>query len=505
MRVAGEPGSSRGRRSSVRAAALAVMVLATACGPTSPSGLDRFYAQRLSWTPCDSYECASLVVPIDYGRPDGATARLAVLRQPATQPSRRIGSLVINPGGPGFSGTDAAADTAENVGDSEVARRFDIVGFDPRGVGESTPAIRCLTPAERDAERQADARSDNSPAGVERQEAHARDFAAKCAQRSGVDLLANAGTRDVVRDMDILRAALGDEKLTYAGFSYGTRLGYSYAESFPARVRALVLDGALDPDENPLDRWVAQGAGFQQAFDAFARWCTGQPRCPLGTATTDTFRALVLPLIHHPVPLADGRRLSYGDAITGTVKALYNPGDWPNLRQGLTELTEGRARSLMTLADRYEGRDPDGGYDEKKDAFTAIGCVDDVPVTDPAVQRDADRRYRAAAPFRDDGNGPDPARDPCAFWPAPPSSEPHRPHAPGLPPVLVVAVTGDPATPHQAGVKLAAALDARLLTVRGTQHTVALDGIPCVDDIVGRYLVDLTLPAPDTTCATPGH
>jgi len=474
----------------------------TAVGPVPSPALEKFYAQRLAWTPCAPYECTYLSVPIDYSRPKGSTARLAVLRQRATQPDRRIGSLVINPGGPGGSGTDAAAGVAAAVLNTPVGQRFDIVGFDPRGVGASEPAIKCLTPGERDADRR-DVRTDNSPAGVARQEDLSQDYAAKCAQRSGADLLANVGTRDVVRDIDVLRSALGDEKLTYLGYSYGTRLGYSYAEAFPGNVRALVLDGVVDPDQKVIDRSVAQAAGFQGAFNAFAAWCAQRQQCPLGAdpqAATDAFKKLVLPTIDKPVPLLGGRELSYSDAMTGTVHALYSPHLWEKLRLGLVELADGHGDGLMRLADQYERRRADGSYEYMMDAFTAISCVDDRPVTDPSVLAEADRRFRAAAPFRDDGQGADPARDPCAFWPVPNTSEPHKPHVTGLPQVMVVSVTGDPATPYQAGVNLATALNARLLSVRGTQHTVALQGTACVDEVVGSYLTDLTLPPEGTQC-----
>ncbi|MDT7621473.1 MAG: hypothetical protein QOF99_2374 [Pseudonocardiales bacterium] len=490
----------------------------TTVGPT-PAGADlqKFYGQKLTWGPCAQYapsqddaqtfadpklDCSYLQVPLDYSQRAGKTAQIAVLRQKASQPAQKIGSLVINPGGPGASGTEAAAGVAKQVQGGALAARFDIVGFDPRGVGASKPAIECFTPPERDADR-LDVEVDSSPAGVARIEGKNKDYDAKCEQRSGKDLLANAGTRDVVKDMDILRQALGDQKLTYLGYSYGTRLGYSYAEAFPQNVRALVLDGALDPDQNLIDRSVAQAAGFQQAFDAFSVWCAKQPQCALGRdpkAATDNFKKLVLPTIDHPVPLSDGRKMSYNDAMTGAIQALYTPQLWDPLSRGLTELSQGQGRILMLLADIYNGREQDGSYQFTLDAFTSIGCVDDKPVTDPAVVLEADKRSRAAAPFRDDGHGPNPARDPCAFWPVPNTSEPHMPHVVGLPQVMVISVTGDPATPFQAGVNLAKALNARLLTVQGNQHTVALQGTQCVDDIVTKYFTDLTLPPDNSHC-----
>lgn len=450
------------------------------------------------------FDCAYLQVPLDYGRPDGGVAKIAVLRQKASDPGRRIGSLVVNPGGPGASGTSAAISVSQQIGDSGLAQRFDLVGFDPRGVGSSQPAIKCYTPAERDADR-LDVEVDTSPAGVARIEGKEKDYDAKCAQRSGGDqVLANMGTRDAAKDMDILRAALGDPKLTYLGYSYGTDLGTAYAQDFPGNVRALVLDGAVDPAQNEIDRQLAQAASFQHAFDAFGAWCASQPGCALGTnpaEATRNYRNLVLPLIEHPAPLSDGRKMSYTDAVTGTVQALYSTQLWPKLELGLNELADGQAGTLMELADDYYGRQPDGSYSYELDAFAAINCEDQAHITDPAVALQISKRDIAAAPFEDDGHGPSAARDECAFWPTPNTSSPHVPQAPGLPQVLVISVTGDPATPYQAGVNLAKDLNARLLTVQGTQHTVALQGHDCVDGIVTRYLSDLTLPPTGARCS----
>jgi pimeloyl-ACP methyl ester carboxylesterase len=476
--------------------------------------LQKFYAQKLAWKGCASFalsdedrasfanpkfDCAYLEVPIDYSQSGGKTAQIAVLRQKATQPAQRIGSLLINPGGPGASGIEAATGVAKEL-TPQLAARFDLIGFDPRGVGSSKPALQCFTPPERDADR-LEVLLDNSPAGIAVQEGKSKDYAAKCEQRSTKELLANVGTRDVVKDMDILRQALGDQKLTYLGYSYGTRIGSSYAEAFPNNVRALILDGALDPDQNLIDRSVAQAEGFQKAFDAYAASCTKQPDCPLGNDPKNAnaaFRKLVNPLETKPITLASGRKLSYNDAMTGVIQALYSDQLWEPLTRSLSELATGQGgRILMLLADIYEGRHQDGSYEFTLDAFAAIGCVDDKPVTDPAVLLEADKRARQVAPFRDDGHGPDPARDPCAFWPVPNTGEPHNPQVPGLPKVLVISGTNDPATPYQAGVNLAKALGAGLLTAEANQHTVALQGNQCVDDYVTKYLIDPKVLPPD--------
>lgn len=506
-------------------AGIAVSVLVAGCAgndpadpvveavPTSapgavPAGLESFYTQPVDWGSCADFEtdgplasrleCAYVTVPVDYENPAGATAQIAISRSAAT--GDRIGSLLVNPGGPGASGL-ALATTADGT---ELADRFDVIGFDPRGVGASTPQIRCLTDGEFDADR-ADPKVDMSPAGIARTESVNADYAANCAERSGSDFLAHVGTREVVRDMDVIRSVLGDAQLSYLGFSYGTRLGSTYAETFPDNVRAMVLDGAIDPEQDPVQETVLQAAGFQQAFDDFAADCTAKASCPLGSdpgQAVARFRQLVDPLIDRPAATTDPRGLGYQDAITGVQQALYSPQLWGALRSGLSALEQGRGDSLLMLADTYQGRGDDGTYTNINDAFNAIRCVDDPPVTDRAVAAAGDEAYRRAAPFLDDGRGTGAAPlDACAFWTVPPTATPHTVEAPGLPRTVVVSTTQDPATPYQAGVDLAKQLGAALITYRGTQHTVALNGVSCVDDAVVAYLTDLTDPGADLTCS----
>lgn len=490
-------------------------------GPV-PAGLDAFYGQALTWGDCAPFgttdldrqqiaatpgvQCTRLRVPLDYAKPTGEVITLGVLRKRAGSPDRRIGSLVINPGGPGAAGMATAARKSTEAKDTDLPQRFDFVGFDPRGVGASEPTVRCLTGAERDAERADDDELDTSPAGVAKVEADQKDYAAKCAQRTGkgAALLANIGTRDVVRDLDVLRSALGDAKLTYLGYSYGTRIGSGYAEAFPGNVRALVLDGALDPTQDVVEELVAQGEGFQQAFDEFVDWCVRRQDCALGQdrgGALRNFQDLVRPLGENPIEVGDGRRLSYSDTTTGVIQALYSQSLWETLNSGLTELKRHRAATLMALADSYLERGPGGEYATTQDAFTAIRCVDDPRVTDKAVVLEAQRRYKQAAPFLDDGKPPTDALDACAFWPVPNTSQPHLPNVKGLPPVLVISTTGDPATPYQAGVNLARALGGALLTLEATQHTAFLQGNACIDDAGARYLTDQQIPPDGTRCS----
>jgi len=470
--------------------------------------------QPVSWGPCRpagggggeampipaGAQCGKIAVPVNYDEPDGGQASLALIRFPAT--GEKIGSLIINPGGPGESGVEAAASLIEGL-PPQVRQRFDLVGFDPRGVGSSTPALWCNSDADNDRLR-ADPMVDYSPEGVERIEGETKAFVQRCVDKMGEDFLANVGTASVAKDLDTLRAALGDEKLNYLGYSYGTRIGAEYAEVYPDKVRAMILDGAVDPNADPIQSDIDQAEAFQEAFNDFATDCAKDSDCPLGTdpaKSVDVYRDLVDPLVDTPMKTKDPRGLSYGDAIIGTIMALYSPNLWQYLAKGLTEMTKGSGDTMLALADMYMRRDPQGRYTNATDARISVNCVDQPPITDRAKVVEEDRRLREVAPFMSYGEftGYAPLST-CAFWPVPPTSEPHAVSAPGLPPVLVISSTGDPATPYQAGVDLAKQLGGGLLTFNGTQHTVAFQGEQCVDDYAAAYLVDLKLPPAGTSC-----
>jgi len=490
---------------------LALLLLPTAACSTPDAGAPAAQKSQtgapIEWGACHQpgdlpkgAQCGSLAVPVDYSKPDGAIAQIALIRFPAT--GQRIGSLVMNPGGPGQSGVDGAATALESL-PAGLHERFDLVGFDPRGVGASTPAVRCNTDAENDADR-ADPYVDFSPAGIARIEDIEKQYVQRCVDKMGTEFLANVGTVNVAEDLDRIRAALGDDKLNYLGYGYGTLIGSAYAEAFPDRVRAMILDGAIDPTADPIESEVEQSASFQQSFNDYAADCTTKPDCPLGTdpaKAVDVYHSLVDPLVAKPAPTKDPRGLSYRDAVTGTIQALYSPSTWKDLTEGLRELTGGHGDSLLALADSYNERDENGHYINSTDAFVAIHCVDDPAVTDRAKVAEQNRRDREVAPFMNYGQftGGAPLYV-CAFWPVPPTSTPHRPSVTGLPPVLVVSTTGDPASPYQAGVALAKALGGSLLTFDGTQHTVVFQGNACVDGYAEKYLIDLTLPPPDARC-----
>jgi len=494
-------------------------LLATSAGCSTVVGGTAIVAeprvgQPVSWGPCHSSggggdalpipasaQCGKIAVPVNYDDPDKAQTTLALIRFPATG-QNRIGSLFINPGGPGESGIEAAASLVEGLPQT-VRQRFDLVGFDPRGVGASTPALWCNSDEDNDRLR-ADPQVDYSPAGIEHIEKTTKEFIARCIDKMGNDFLANVGTASVAKDLDALRIAVGDDKLNYLGYSYGTRIGAAYAEAYPDKVRAMILDGAVDPNADPIQADIDQAEAFQKAFNDYAADCAKDANCPLGTdpaKSVAVYRSLVDPLVQKPLKTRDPRGLGYSDAIVGTVMALYSPNLWKHLTQGLTEMTRGRGDTMLALADMYMRRDPQGHYTNATDARVAINCVDQPAVTDRDKVIEEDRKLREVAPFMSYGEftGHAPLST-CAFWPVPPTGNPHTASAPGLPPVLVISTTGDPATPYQAGVDLAKQLGGSLLTFKGTQHTVAFQGEQCVDDFVAAYLVDLKLPPKGATC-----
>ncbi|MCZ4520483.1 alpha/beta hydrolase [Rhodococcus ruber] len=505
-------------------AAVAVMALLASCsqntapedGEPDAGSLDTFYSQQLNFVDCAppaanlpsgetdasqmEYQCARMDVPLDYMNPAGETAEIALSRIPARS-ADPIGSIVLNPGGPGFSGTEFAATTAGAWAQSDVTDRFDLVGFDPRGVGASTPAVNCFD----DDERETDAISAAiSVLPHAMSEDSTREFYENCAAGSGGEnALAHLGTRDVARDMDVMRAALGDDELTYAGASYGTRLGAVYAEMFPENVRALVLDGGMDPLAGTKERRIQQAGGMQRAFDELAKFCATQTDCALGpdpAQATEVFHSLVRPLVDAPLPAADGRELTFTKAIGGVVLGLYSQEAWQPVVMSLAQLRDGRGDSLIALSDIYQDRSADGTYANTLEATGAINCIDEERHS-PAEEAALIRAAFDANPFVDSGRSVEGVRDTCEQWPVEPTlGYPYATEIEGLPDTLTVSVTGDALTPHQGAVNLADALGGSLVTVEGEQHGSIIAGNACVDEIVADYLIDLATPSYDSRC-----
>ncbi|TKD03777.1 alpha/beta hydrolase [Polyangium fumosum] len=453
----------------------------------------------ISWEDCGGgFECATFSVPVNHDAPDGRTFSLPLVRRPAAVPSSRIGSLLVNPGGPGGSGVGWAR-AAQIILPQALKDRFDLVGFDPRGQAGSTPTIDCVddlgpligldpTPDD-DAERAA------LLAGADA-------FAAACKARSG-DLLSFVGTNHIARDMDLLREALGDEKLTYIGFSYGTFLGAVYAEAFPERVRALVLDGAIDPTVSGDAFIKGQALGFEGELEAFLADCAAKTSCAFHSggdpwAAYDAVKAAVeaSPL---PAPPGGTRTLGPGELLYGVSQPLYNKSQWKFLAQALALAAAGDGSGLLEFSDAYVARSADGTYGTSFEVYYGVTSVDLAFPADPQVYQALTTELQVKAPRI--GIYLPATALPSARW----AFSAWRSNAPisadGAPPILVVGSTGDPATPYPWAVSLAAQLSSGvLLTREGPGHVSFLRGNTCIDQATTDYLVDLKVPPQGTTC-----
>ena len=496
------------RLARLAAAAAALVTLgATACSstpqPQPPRTIATYYDQHLAWHACDNgFQCASLQVPFSYQDPNGRRFTLPVIKLPASGPGSRIGALVINPGGPGGSGVEYAQGARSEFPQAVLAR-FDIVGFDPRGTSGSQPALHCTTGPELDQYLQTDDMPDTA-AQLATLVAASRQYAQRCAQRSGA-LLPYVGTPNAARDLDVLRAALGERQLTYLGKSYGTFLGAEYAQLFPSRVRALVLDGAVDPATSGLSDDQTQAEGFETAFRSFAAWCLAAASCPLQpaknvNAAVAKTEALITGANTRPLAsqlrddqIADGAML-----VTGIAAALYSKDTWNDLKIALTSAFSGDGTELLELANFLLERNPNGTYANLADADTSISCLDrPYPQAVSQYQAAASTAARAAPLF---GASIVWGSLTCADWPVPSYPLP-KIRAAGAKPILVVGTLRDPATPYRQAQALAADLASGvLLGWNGDGHTAYGEGSSCVDSIVNDYLISLKTPRSGTVC-----
>ncbi|MFE6861599.1 alpha/beta hydrolase [Nocardia sp. NPDC057668] len=446
-------------------------------------------------------QCTSVEVPLDYNEPHGRRAHIALLRLPAAVEAE--GSLLTDPGGPGGSGTDFVASTAALWQASPVHERFDVIGFDPRGAGSSTPALDCYTDAEYDAGTGPRFGAVYDITSAEQ----ATGLAQRCTDGSGgVANLINAGSINVVRDMDIMRAVLGDDRLTYLGYSYGSELGAMYATTYPEKVRAIVLDGAVAPDLTASEFRVSQFRGLQTRFDDLAALCAESSDCVLGAdpaAANDRLHEIVRPLIAAPMLTATGRAVTVWDVYLGISVGLYSQANWPEVITALTALEAGRGEEMLALRDTFYARSPDGAYGLDLDTNIAVRCMDWPRLTSGEQTALAREIGRVAPMFDLEVFTAANYHGECEAWPAPPTrNQPWLADAEGLPRTLVVSTTGDPATPHEGGITMARALGASLLTVDGKQHGAYLLGNgKCVDEVVNAYLLDLDSPPADARCS----
>ncbi len=463
------------------------------------AGLERFYGQDVDWSACrQSFECAEIEVPLDYAEPGGETITLALLRVPAGDPGQRVGSLVVNPGGPGGSGIEFAANTASYFG-SELRQAFDIVGFDPRGVGESTP-VDCLPDKQLDEFVASDPDPD-TPQEIAEADRMVEEFGRGCVERSG-DLAAHVSTAEAARDVDIIREVLGDRRLTWFGASYGTFLGATYAELFPDKVGRMVLDAALDPSLSQTEMSLAQARGFEVALRAYIGACVDRGGCFLGDtvdAGAQRVRAFLDEVERQPIKGDGDRRLTVGTAVLGVWAPLYNQDYWPMLDQALQLAFRDEGRMLLSLADAYTSRGPQGYLDNSVEALYAVNCLDtEEPVPSSQVPQLVPRFEEASPTF---GAIFAWSLSSCAEWPIESERDPGPLRAQGAAPILVVGTSRDPATPLEWAESLASQLDSGVLVARdGDGHGGYNAGNRCVDEAVESYLVSGRVPDSDVTC-----
>ncbi|MFF4915968.1 alpha/beta hydrolase [Streptomyces tendae] len=475
----------------------------------TPSELAPYYEQKLAWRDCGvpGFQCATMKAPLDYAKPGEGDVRLAVARKKATGPGKRLGSLLVNPGGPGGSAIGYLQQYAGIGYPAKVRAQYDMVAVDPRGVARSEP-VECLDGPEMDAYTQTDVTPDDAGETDELVDAY-KEFAEGC----GADapkLLRHVSTLEAARDMDVLRAVLGDEKLTYVGASYGTFLGATYAGLFPDRTGRLVLDGAMDPSLPARRLNLEQTEGFETAFQSFAKDCVRQPDCPLGDKNTapdqvgKNLKSFFDDLDAKPLPAgdADGRKLTESLATTGVIAAMYDEGAWQQLRESLTSaIKEKDGAGLLILSDSYYEREADGGYSNLMFANAAVNCLDlPAAFSSPDEVRDALPEFEKASPVFGEGLAWSSLN--CAYWPVKPTGEPHRIEAAGATPIVVVGTTRDPATPYRWAEALSDQLaSGHLLTYEGDGHTAYGRGSTCIDSAINTYLLRGTAPEDGKRCS----
>lgn len=514
-----------GRRGG-RLAALMVVVVAAGCSPANPSPSAATVSARptdvagsatasdgstdspssavapsvkpAGWTDCGGgFSCAEIRVPRDYAAPTAGYLNVSIIRSAATKPAKRIGSLLVNPGGPGASGVEFVRDSLP-IFPKEVRERFDIVGFDPRGVNSST-AIRCID--NLDGHDALDPSPDDA-AELKALVDSAHVYADACASRNDTTL-AYLSTDAVARDLDLIRAAVGDKGLTYLGFSYGTSIGARYAELFPDHIRAMTLDGAIDPSLDLEDFRADQAKAFEGALTRFLEDCAKRTSCAFNEKgnSAKAFDAVMESIDRNPIPairLQDPREVGSGLAWYAVLGSLYSKSYWPILATALEQAKAGDGSLMLVISDPFRGRKPNGSYSNLQDAYTANTCLDYPAPRDIATYTGWAGKLTAAAPHFAEMIAYNDLT--CAFWSVPAQGRPHAVSAPDAPPIVIVGTTGDPATPYAWSKALAGQLESSVLVTReGEGHTGYADS-ECVSDAVDTYLIDLKAPRNGLTC-----
>ena len=458
-----------------------------------------FYSQELTWTECGvGFDCTDVTAPLDWEDPGKGEITLSVVRHRAE--GTPVGSLLTNPGGPGASGVDLILNNLDYAVGADLIENFDVIGFDPRGVGAST-AVTCYDAPQMDEYLYGIPAAARGTAEWEAEllDSH-KAFAEACDANSG-GILPYITTVNAARDMDLIRAVLGDKQLNYLGYSYGTFLGATYAKLYPEKAGRLVLDGAIDPAVPGLEVGATQALGFESALRAYMQDCLDSGECPFnGTvdeAMTD-LGALLASVDSTPLKSGDGRMLGADSLMTAIIAALYSQDNWGYLTQALDEALQGDPTSALFLADFYNGRENGTYTDNSAEAFRAYNCMDYPVEDDPAAEAAINAKIAQGAPtIAPYWTGP----DSCSVWPYPPTGTRGEIKAEGAGPILVIGTTNDPATPYEWSESLANQLEEGVLITRvGEGHTGYNKGNACVDDAVEAFLLDDVVPEDGLRC-----
>ena len=463
-------------------------------------------APPIRWSSCDDgrAECGLLAVPLvgtsDRATADAKTIDLALYRLPARDPGAKIGSLLVNPGGPGASGIDLARAATSFLPDA-VLDRFDVLGWDPRGVGASSP-IDCGP--RLDYLFSGDTSPDDAAEWSALDDVSQR-FAKDCGARTDAELLAHISTMETVRDMERIRRSLGEDQISYLGFSYGTVLGALYATLYPDRVRAMVLDGAVDPTLSAMESATQQAEGLERGLEEFFAGCTRDDNCAIHDDPSGTYTDVMKSIETEPMRVRENgeeRLLTPAEADIAVAAALYSQGSWSDLQRALASAHEGNGRGMLDLFDGYMTRDSGGTYDEEWPAFLAISCLDGPSLGGPNVYPTAEVAAAARAPrfgAANIGLGL-----PCAYWSVPTAAPIPSVSAPTAAPIVVIGTRHDPITPLTWSQSLVTELggQAHLVVFEGQGHTSFGSGSGCLDDRITAYLVDLVVPPPDLSCGS---
>ena len=471
-----------------------------------PAELQSFYTQAVEWSACAEPDilCADIEVPADWSNPGGERLKLAIAYRVADNQTP-LGSVIFNPGGPGSSGVDWLKNSATQIGTSNRRANFNLVGFDPRGVGASEPKITCL-----DAKNTDEFLYSGSEFGIgtERDIAATRasikEFTDACLANTGPNLQF-VDTASAAKDLDVIRAVFGDEKINYLGFSYGTFLGTMYAELFPERVGAMVLDGAIDPTVTEAEQNISQLVGFDRALKNYLTSCLESQDCPFSGSLQNAelqVQQLLLQIEKKSLTTDSERDLTIWSAITGIIMPLYGQSWWPTLTEAFAEAKRGDGTILLALADTYNDRLEDGSYGSNMlEANIAISCLDGRQSADAkSIAAQNKLVLQTSSTF---GRYWQFGALTCEQWPFPVAERPIEFAAKGSAPILVIGTTGDPATPYEQAVSLANEVleNAQLVTFNGEGHTAYGLESKCINRTVDNFFIKNVVPSEDPNCS----